>query len=154
MALKCSFDFDGTLEYKSIHEYAKTLIVKGIDVWIVTSRFESAEKCNAFFGTTYTTDVVNKELFRIAEEVGVPKEKIVFTNMLSKWIYFENHPEFIWHLDDDWEENTQILKHTKVKAISAFGNPNWKQKCERVLRKAMINKIKDGEHRTINTEDS
>lgn len=135
--MKVSFDFDGTLEYKSIQEYAKELVTRGVEVWIVTSRFSNGEMYKKFFMTTISIENINKEIFEIAELVGIPKHQIIFTNMVDKWVFFSGHPDFIWHLDDDWQENTQILKRTKVKAISAFGSPNWKQKCERVLKKAL-----------------
>lgn len=36
--MKVSFDFDGTLEPPIVQQYAKELIEKGIEVWVVTSR--------------------------------------------------------------------------------------------------------------------
>ena len=132
--MKVSMDFDGTLEYKSIQEYAKELIARGIDVWVVTSRFGDDEKYKLFFRTSTNVEITNTDLFEITNALGILKEKIVFTDMIDKYHYFEKHPEFIWHLDDDWVENRNILNHTKVKAVSAFGNPNWKQKCERLLK--------------------
>ena len=42
--MKVSFDWDGTLEIMHVQEYAKELIERGIEVWIVTSRFSDDEK--------------------------------------------------------------------------------------------------------------
>ena len=38
--MKVSFDFDGTLSRKDVQEYAKSLVNSGLEVWIVTSRFD------------------------------------------------------------------------------------------------------------------
>jgi hypothetical protein len=132
--IRISFDFDGTLEHKHIQEYAKELIDRGIEVWIVTSRFGDAEKYKAYFSTTTGVEITNNDLFEVASNLGIPNERIHFTDMMDKWRFLQDK-DFIWHLDDDWCENRQILKHTKTKAISAFGNSSWRQKCERILKK-------------------
>ena len=41
---RVSFDMDSTLDIPSIQEYAKMLVEKGIEVWIVTSRYDSEDK--------------------------------------------------------------------------------------------------------------
>ena len=43
---KVSFDFDNTLDFEHIQMYAKNLIEKKIEVWIVTSRYEDTSKYN------------------------------------------------------------------------------------------------------------
>jgi len=35
-----TFDFDATLSRPDVQEYAKELIEKGIDVWVVTARYD------------------------------------------------------------------------------------------------------------------
>lgn len=132
--IKVSFDFDGTLEQKPVQEYASELMERGVDVWIVTSRFGNDKLYRKFFMTSTNVDLTNSDLFEVAERIGIPKEKIHFTNMGDKWNFFKDK-DFLWHLDDDWVENRLILKHTKTLAISAFGSPNWKHKCEKILIK-------------------
>jgi hypothetical protein len=130
---KISIDFDGTLEREFIQIYAKKLMENGVDVWVVTSRYSDDEKYKLFFRTSTDAEITNKDLFEVTDRLGIPRDHIVFTDMCSKWPYFQKHPEFIFHLDDDWVENRDILSRTKVKAISSIGNSNFIQKCDRLL---------------------
>jgi len=132
-----SFDFDGTIETKHIREYAKELVGRGFEVWIVTSRFGDDEKYKRFFQTSINVDLTNSDLWEVAKEVGIPNDRVHFTNMCDKWEFFKDK-DFVWHLDDDWIENKLILKHTKTKAVDSWGNSSWKQKCERIIKRALI----------------
>jgi len=135
---KVSFDFDETLEFKPIMEYARELIDRGIEVWIVTSRFGNDELYKRFFHTSTNVDLTNRDLWEVANNLGIPEERVHFTNKDNKW-HFIKDKGFIWHLDDDYEENKLILKHcAPTKAIGAFNNPKWKWKCEKILKKAEI----------------
>lgn len=134
--IKVSFDFDGTLERESVQRYAKELIDRGHEVWIVTSRFGSDDKYKSYFMTTISVDLTNKDLFEVADRLGIPVERIHFTNMDDKWPFMKYYHEFLWHLDDDWIENRNILKNTKIKAINSIGT-NWKSKCEKIIKKEM-----------------
>jgi len=137
-----SFDFDGTLELKPIQEYARELMTRDwVEVWITTTRWGDDEKYKKFYLTTTNVDLTNNDLWEVAADLGIPRERIHFTNMENKWPYIKTK-NFVWHIDDDWVENRQILNRTKTKAISSFGNPNWKGKCERILRNAMKEDIK------------
>lgn len=136
---KVSFDFDGTLEIPSITEYAKELMLcDDVEVWITTSRFGDDTKYKKFFKTTTNVDLTNNDLWELAAEIGIPKERIHFTDMADKWRYIKEM-NFLWHIDDDWVENRLILINTKTLAISSFGSPNWKGKCNRILNKARKN---------------
>jgi len=126
--LKVSFDFDATLSTEHIQKYAKELIERGIEVWIVTSRWENVDNYKHFINAT------NDDLFKVAEDLGIPRERIHFTNMEDKWEFLKDK-DFIVHLDDDWVENKMILKYTKTKAVNSFGNSSWRQKCERILKR-------------------
>lgn len=135
--IKVSFDFDGTLDKESIQRYAKELMSdENVEVWIVTSRYGDNELYQNFFKTSVHVDYANRDLWEIANSLGIPKGRVYFTNMEDKWKYFSDK-DFLWHIDDDWVENRLILKNTKTKAISSFGNPNWKGKCQRILRKRL-----------------
>ena len=135
--IKVSFDFDGTLERESIQKYAKELVERGHEVWIVTSRFGDDERYKTFFQTTIPVGRTNEDLFEIAASLGIPRERVHFTDMDDKWPFFKYYQEMLWHIDDDWVENRQILKNTKTKAIDSIG-PNWKGKCERIIKKKML----------------
>ena len=39
-----TFDFDGTLSRKDVQEYAIELMKKGIDVWVLTTRYDELHK--------------------------------------------------------------------------------------------------------------
>lgn len=130
--MKVSFDFDSTLDRESVQKYAAELISKGIDVWITTSRMSDREN-------DWAKDW-NDDLYEVAERLGIPREKIRFTNMIDKYKYFEKE-DFIWHLDDDWIENGLINKHTKTKAISHIGSGNWIGKCNRLIKNNLKNSI-------------
>jgi len=134
--IKVSFDFDGTLERESVQRYAKELIDRGHEVWIVTSRFGDDERYKTFFMTTTPVGLTNADLFDIAAKLGIPRERVHFTDMDDKWPFMKFSQEFLWHLDDDWIENKNILKYTKTKAISAI-SANWKGKCEKIIKKKM-----------------
>lgn len=125
-----SFDFDSTLDKKTVQEYAQDLINRGIDVWICTSRFSPENAPNKEW---------NDDLFKIADELEIPRDNIVFTNYADKCEFLKD-TNFIWHLDDDWIELKEINKQTKTLGISVFGNTNWKNKCERILKKHEKNK--------------
>ncbi len=137
MSLRVSFDFDETLSREYVQSYARELVERGIEVWIVTSRFGDDERYKSFFQTTTPVDLTNKDLFETAARLGIPKERIHFTDMDDKWPFMKYYHEFLWHLDDDWLENKNILKNTKTKAINSLGS-NWKGKCERIIKKKML----------------
>lgn len=136
MDLKVSFDFDGTLAEEHIKRYAVELIKRGIEVWIVTSRFTTEEYIKRFHTNLHAGKLANEDLFDTAEELGIPEDRIYFTNMSSKWHFFKENQDFIWHLDDDWIENKEILNNTETKAINSWGNSSWKQKCKRILKRS------------------
>jgi len=133
--MKVSFDFDSTLELQPLQEYAKELIERGVEVWVVTSRFGDDELYKRFFHTSTNVDLTNSDLRKITDKLGIPEDRIHFTNMRDKWEFIENRG-FIWHLDDDWIENEMINSRTLTKGIDAFGNPKWREECENLLKRS------------------
>ena len=121
--MKVSFDFDGTLDRPVVQEYASELILKGFEVWIVTSRLSDEQAPSPNW---------NKDLWLIAEQLNIPKERIHFTCYTDKSEFFKDK-DFLFHLDDDFIEVNLINKHTKTKGISVFGQTNWKNKCNRII---------------------
>lgn len=134
--MKVSFDFDSTLELLPIQSYAEELIKRGVEVWVVTSRFGDDELYKRFFQTSTNVDLTNSDLKRITDRLGIPSERIYFTNMKDKWEFFENKG-FIWHLDDDWVENEMINARTMTVGIDCFSNPHWKEDCEGLLKRSL-----------------
>lgn len=122
---KVSFDFDDTLSLLSVQKYAKELTDKGYDVHIVTSRFENIDDYLPVVWPDGHTD-----LYNVAKELNISKEKIHFTNMKDKYLFFIENEGFLWHLDDDFIELKKINKNTKTVGISVNGS-NYKNKCNK-----------------------
>ena len=120
---KVSFDFDGTLSKKKVQQYAKMLIKGGVECWIVTSRMGFGKEPQPNW---------NDDLFEIAKEIGIPKERIHFCCMDNK-ANFLNGKGFIWHLDDDLIELSFIKTDSDCKPISCFGNKTYLQECSYLL---------------------
>lgn len=122
--IRVSVDFDSTLTMQHVEDFVKSLLHKGIEVHITTSRFEVGEK--KFISKTH-----NDDLFKIADKLGIPKEHIHFTNMEDKWTYLDG---FIWHLDDDWIE-LNLLEESECTChgITHIGNKRWKDDCKYLL---------------------
>ena len=119
-----TFDFDGTLTRKDVQEYFLELIERGVDVWILTSRYDDLHKHR------YPKNPTNEDLWQVVSDLNFPRHKVRFTNMELKADYLEP-TDVIWHLDDDIVELKAIQKECSTKAISVNGN--WKSKCERFL---------------------
>jgi hypothetical protein len=121
---KVSFDFDSTLSRLDIQQYAKELLNRGIDVWICTSRFDDNNARNKYS---------NDDLYLVADELGIQRENIIFTNMQLKY-YFLNGNDFIFHIDDDNIELEFLESESDVTPIRLFGNGlYWKRDCELAL---------------------
>lgn len=128
--MKVSFDFDGTLTKSTVQEYAKELIGKGIDVYIVTSRYKHFNKIDGL-------SVDNSDLWRLVAAIGIESKNVIFTEMEWKAEFFEKHKDFLFHLDDYTPELTRIQKVKGPTAISVEGN--WKQKCNTIIEKTKTN---------------
>jgi hypothetical protein len=125
---KVTFDFDSTASRKDVQEYIKELLSKDIDVWIVTSRYDDLHKHK------YQFNANNDDLWKVVDEVGIPRWKVRFTNMEDKVQYLYN-TNVIWHLDDDFYELT-CIRNAKIPTIGIQVNSgSWKQKCNRLLNK-------------------
>lgn len=122
--LKVSFDFDSTLAKTNIQDYAKSLIEKGIEVHIVTDRFEDTTKC------AYTNDY----LFKVVNKLGIDRENIHFLNMTDKHKFFLDNPDFIWHLDDDDIAMDFINDETKVMCVFNDKTIEWENICNSILK--------------------
>jgi len=122
--LKVSFDFDSTLSKIEIQEYALSLIENGIEVHIVTDRFEETSNC------AYSNDY----LFDVAKKLGICKDNIHFMNMTDKYKFFIKKTDFIWHLDDDDIAMEFINDETDVMCIHNDITIDWKEICNKVLK--------------------
>lgn len=139
--IKVSFDYDGTLGlHKSIQKYAKELVDDGHEVHIVTRRYDDPDKYGKLFCQVYGIKDIgleHKELFDVALECGILKKNIHFMNMSDKFEFFVKNAGFLWHLDDDNVECNDINKHTDTIGISCSNGANWKDKCDRFIKKKL-----------------
>lgn len=114
--IKVSFDFDYTLTEPEIQKYALELIERGIEVHIVTARFENEN---------------NSELFRIAKLLNISKENIHFTSHRPKVEFFKNS-NFLFHVDDDPDE---LVKMIRCSTIGVNGiRRGFKLRCEKYIK--------------------
>jgi|LakMenEpi03Aug12_release.lakeMendotaPanAssembly.Ray.scaffolds.fasta_scaffold897138_2 hypothetical protein len=105
--MKISFDFDSTLSEEKNQKLAKKFINAGHDVWITTKRLSSEHGKSKGWKWIITQ---NEELFEIAEELGIPKDKIKFTEGEDKWKSLYN---FDIHFDDDIVEIDLIQENLR-----------------------------------------
>ncbi|MDM1398963.1 hypothetical protein HX049_17650 [Myroides odoratimimus] len=127
--MRVSFDFDGTLTEKEVAQYAEELIHKGIDVFIVTGRYNEL-LCSMNGGKN------NEDLFLLADKIGIAHKHIIFTNRADK-SYTIGGSGLIWHLDDDLNALNDINRYSDIKGIW-IGEDNWKEQCDKLIKEASI----------------
>jgi hypothetical protein len=95
---KVSFDFDDTLTTEKGFNKAKELIAEGKTVYIVTRRQQNA----------------SEEVYKVAEELGIPKSRVKFTNGAYKWETIK-HYGIGTHYDNNSREieliNSKTIAH-------------------------------------------
>jgi hypothetical protein len=138
--MKVSFDFDATLDKKSVQQFAKRVIKLGIDPYIITNRYSDSMleyKKSTQSPSTSEYDKVdpedtNDDLYKVAKEVGIPNNHIHFCNKEGKDEYLKGK-NFALHLDDDEEEISNIRKYTDIKVIDVT-NPKWNSHARKILK--------------------
>jgi hypothetical protein len=127
--MRVSFDYDATLSRKDVQEFAKKLVSRGIEVWITTSRFDDeTAKEKAWW---WIKDQ-NNNLFEVADECGIQRENIKFTNMESKSIFLKDKG-FTFHLDDDYIELLDILESGDKCLPVNVDHFEWEETCLNIL---------------------
>ena len=87
---RISFDFDGVLSTPAGQNLAARKMREKFDVWILTARREDQ----------------GEEVMQVAEKLGIPASKIVFTEGHDKWKYIER-----LRIDQHYDNNTaQVAK--------------------------------------------
>ena len=132
--MKISFDYDNTLSRNDLQEYAKELVQRGFELWIVTSRFDSVDKYTPLMVETWGIKNLlkeHKELFKVADDIGIAREHIIFMNMQPKKEFFKDNRDFIFHIDDDIVELMTIKYVNIVDSL----NGNWRGLCEDFINK-------------------
>lgn len=135
--VKVSFDFDETLSRKDVQEYAAELLEQGIEVWVVTTRWDENHKHKYDFNPTLD------DLWEVVDRLGIPRHHVRFTCMEWKHTYL-NGTNFIWHLDDNpGEFSAAKTNGCNVPMIQVDAN-GWMLKCNRLLNNA-VNAIENGD---------
>lgn len=129
--VKVSFDFDGTLQTEEVQKYACELIGRGIEVWVVTTRWDENHK-HKYSGLGKFTDPL-RDFWLVADDLGIPRWKVRFTNMEWKWTYLSG-THFVWHLDDNDDELAFATLH-KCNVPIVLVKEGWKEECEKLLKK-------------------
>ncbi len=129
--MKVSFDFDATLSRKDVQQFAKSLVDKGHEVWIITSRFDDETILERGF---IHAKGQNKVLFDVASECGIKVENIKFTCMESKSDFIKGKG-FSFHLDDDEYELMDILQTKDGCKPINVGYFAWEEACKEIIDK-------------------
>jgi hypothetical protein len=97
---KVSFDFDDTLSTQRGQDIAKKLMNDNKTVYIITRRQE----------------IDSKEVYKVADELGIPRSRVYFTNGSLKWETVKRL-EIGTHYDNNQNEVDKIRENTDAKAI-------------------------------------
>lgn len=127
--MKVSLDFDGTLSRKDVQNYAKELVNRGLEVWIVTSRVDTESALKK--GWTWI-EKQNQELYDVAEKCGIKRENIKFTEHVDKIVFLKGK-DFKFHLDDDEIELMLIFESDEKCVPLNVGHSDWRENCESVI---------------------
>lgn len=97
--MKISFDFDDTLQHRLMQELAAEYAKSGYEIYITTTRKSDED-----------SDVkINDDLREVAQKLGIPNERIRYTNLESKAPLLHG---FALHYDDDAEQIDEINEET------------------------------------------
>ena len=97
---KVSFDFDDTLSTARGQEIAKRVIAEGKQIYIITRRQHTA----------------SAEVYKVADELGIPHSKVYFTDGEYKWKTIKRLG-IGTHYDNNSKEIDLIKSNTDTKAI-------------------------------------
>lgn len=126
---KISFDFDGCLGEDHIQMIAMLLVSAGADVWVITSRTNDAiiDENGAILGNRGVNDVVRN----VCSRVGIPLNKIIYTNGDFKVNEYAKG-NFDLHFDDQFDEVELIRRNGGNALLVDFSIYDIKQAIESV----------------------
>jgi len=122
-----SFDFDGSLNdhfdgtenphKREVRDWAKRLKRRGYDVYIITRRF----------GPEFPEQGATNEhlkVFKLAKELGIPEDRIIFTNREWKHFFVKKIGACI-HIDDEIDERIFMESYHPDAKVIWLGDSNW-----------------------------
>jgi hypothetical protein len=124
--MKISFDFDNTLEFLTVQDFAKRLISEGHDVCILTTRYEDPTK--------YPRDVTEEFAYfnKVAKDLGIKETN--FTNFQWKHTVIDSLGIDI-HIDDNlYEEVSAINIYCKARCVHyRYGEDDWQNEVRNLI---------------------
>lgn len=128
---KVSFDYDGTLALPNVENFAKELVESGVEVWVITSRVgdDNPNKLS----TSFPDPQWNEDLWETCDRVGIPKDRVIFTNFVDK-IEFIRNQNLIFHLDDDLHELLGIMEDGDKCEPVNVNYFDWENICRNLLK--------------------
>jgi len=103
MINKASIDFDDTLDRLDVQEFARYLVGKGWDVYIVTCRPDK------YIGKYIGQERPNNDyVYEVAKWCGIKEENIIFLGGGKDKIEYLSGERFIFHIDDSPDELMRI----------------------------------------------
>lgn len=135
-----SVDFDKTLSRPDVQEYIKSLISLGVDVWVITSRYDDLHAHLYSETDIDLSEANNDDLWEVIDKIGLPRWKVRFTCFHPKHHHL-SRTNIIWHLDDDHNELFGIKNNLSKPVGIQVNSPSWKNKCNRLL--GIKNDMKD-----------
>jgi hypothetical protein len=100
LASRISFDFDGVLSTPRGRKLAKLIMDGGATVYIITARMRNQ----------------SEDVFKVADDLGIKRERIIFTNHRDKWHVMEQY-RIGTHYDNNAEQIKKINEKTNTKGI-------------------------------------
>lgn len=126
--MKIAIDFDKTLTRSDVQEFVLELIEKGIDIYILTYRYDNANFYK-YEGKYQPYD--NIDLWEFVERLGLSR-KVIFTNCQPKSEYLNMTNDFVLLLDDDYRVMSDLTHNSKVLPIQV-NSPSYKKKIKKIL---------------------
>jgi hypothetical protein len=118
-----TFDFDNTLSRRNVQDYARELIGRGVDVWVLTSRYDELHEHK------YEPNPSNKDLWEVVDDLNIPRWRVRFTCRTPKAHYL-NGTHVACHVDDDTDEFVEARKIKSNVPMIYVDSHDWKDQCE------------------------
>jgi len=128
-----SFDYDETLSIKEVQDYALNLKEQGYNLWITTARYPEDYK-----GTLFKGQIIdNSSVFKVADQLGIPRNQINFLSFSKKKDFFIKNPNFIVHLDDNFFREVYEMNSSEECLVPAVwyasSQTKWEDKMSEYL---------------------
>lgn len=129
--MKISFDFDGTLEFREVQDFAKELIDRGHDVCILTTRYSDPMSYKWAKSNPEHAEALHNELYEAAKHIGI--KEINFTEYQWKTTKIDELGIDI-HLDDNWHDEVAVINNSnKAKAVWYAPRGKWKEQIFEII---------------------